>query len=111
MMWTIPTTVLALMGIVYFAGNTYNYKNQYHKIREWVRLIMLRSTQFFSGAVAIVGYKYSLFFGGDANQAVNLIPVVIAFSLPLIFGILLVSGRASLNGELDVSRVMKGDFS
>ena len=65
----------------------------------------------FAGAAAIVGYKYSLFFGGDANQAVNLIPVVIAFSLPLIFGILLVSGRASLNGELDVSRVMKGDFS
>lgn len=82
MMWTIPTTILALMGIVYFVG-----------------------------AAAIVGYKYSLFFGGDANQAVNLIPVVIAFSLPLIFGILLVSGRASLNVELDVSRVMKGDFS
>ena len=26
-----------------------------------------------SGALAIVGYKYSLFFNGDANQAVNLI--------------------------------------
>ena len=26
MMWTIPTTVLALMGIVYFVGKTYNYK-------------------------------------------------------------------------------------
>ena len=80
-------------------------------LKKWIRLLILRSSQFFSGAVAIIGYKYSLFFGGDANQAVNLIPVVIAFSLPLIFGVLLVSGRASLNGELDVSRVMKGDFS
>lgn len=82
MMWTIPTTILALMGIVYFVG-----------------------------ALAIVSYKYSLVFNGDPNQAVNLIPVIIAFSLPLIVGIVLVSGRASLNGKLDVSRVMKGDFS
>ena len=66
---------------------------------------------FLSGALAIVSYKYSLFFNGDSNQAVNLIPIIIAFSLPLIFGIILVSGRASLNGQLDVSRVMKGDFS
>ena len=27
MMWTIPTTILALMGIVYFVGMTYNYKS------------------------------------------------------------------------------------
>ena len=58
-----------------------------------------------------MSYKYSLFFNGDPNQSVNLIPIVIAFSLPLIVGLVLVSGRASLNGQLDVSRVMKGDFT
>jgi hypothetical protein len=70
----------------------------------------LRSKSISSGALVIVSYKYSLFFNGDPNQAVNLIPVAIAFSLPLIIGIVLVSGRASLNGQLDVGRVMKGDF-
>jgi len=81
MMWTIPTTILALMGIVYFVG-----------------------------ALVIVSYKYSLFFNGNPNQAVNLIPIIVAFSIPLILGLVLVAGRASLNGQLDVSRIFKGDI-
>ena len=65
---------------------------------------------FILGALVIVSYKYSLFFNGDPNQAVNLIPIVVAFSIPLILGLVLVAGRASLNGQLDVSRIMKGDI-
>ena len=71
----------------------------------------LNSTFLFLGALAIVSYKYSLFFNGDPNQAVNLIPIVIAFSIPLILGIVLVAGRASLNGQLDVGRALKGDLT
>ena len=57
-----------------------------------------------------MSYKYTLFFSGDSNQAVNLIPIVIAFSIPVILAVVLVTGRASANGELDVRRIMKGDF-
>ena len=62
------------------------------------------------GALVIVSYKYSLFFNGNPNQAVNLIPIIVAFSIPLILGLVLVAGRASLNGQLDVSRIFKGDI-
>lgn len=78
MMWTIPTTILALLGIVYFVG-----------------------------AMAIVGYKYML--DGTANPA-NLISVVIVFTIPLILGFFIVGSRSTINGELQMNRIMRGDL-
>ena len=82
MMWTVPTTLLALMGVVYMVG-----------------------------AVAIVGYKYLLFFSqGDSNQAINLLPVIAVVIVPLIIAFFIVTTRSSLSGELNVNRLMRGEL-
>jgi len=78
MMWTIPTTILALLGSVYFVG-----------------------------ALAILSYKYML--DGTSNPA-NLISVVIVFTIPLLLGFLVVGSRSAINGELQMSRIMRGDI-
>ena len=38
MMWTIPTTILALMGVVYFAGKLYLYRS--HVFRLYLKKVI-----------------------------------------------------------------------
>ena len=57
--------------------------------------------------MAIVGYKYML--DGTANPA-NLISVVIVFTIPLILGFFIVGSRSTINGELQMNRIMRGDL-
>jgi len=82
LMWTVPTTVFALLGVFY----TFS-------------------------AIAIVAYKYLTFvLANDANQAISLIPIFLVFLVPLILAIFIVTTRASVKGELNVSRFIKGDL-
>lgn len=61
--------------------------------------------------MAIVGFKYASAVGAtDASQAISLLPIVAVFTVPLVAALIIVSTRASVNGKLDVSRVLKGDF-
>jgi len=81
MMWTIPTTILAVLGLFYTVA-----------------------------AVGIVGYKYSLFIAqGDDNQAISLLPILAVFTVPLVIGLVIVTARSSATGKLDISRLMEGD--
>jgi len=83
MIWTVPTSLLAAAGLFYTLA-----------------------------AVAIVGYKYTMFISqGDANQAINLIPIAAVFLVPLVIGLVIVTARSSATGELDISRLMSGDVS
>ena len=61
----------------------------------------------FPGALAILSYKYML--DGTSNPA-NLISVVIVFTIPLLLGFLVVGSRSAINGELQMSRIMRGDI-
>ena len=46
---------------------------------------------------------------GTSNPA-NLISVVIVFTIPLLLGFLVVGSRSAINGELQMSRIMRGDI-
>ena len=61
-------------------------------------------------AIAVLGYKYTLFTAGSNNgQAVALIPVAILFLVPLVAAIAFVVTRSSIDGKISLSRLARGD--
>ena len=99
MMWTIPTTILALMGLVYFVG-TFSR----------LFLIKLQPAQFhgfFLGAITIIGYKSISDGGNDPNAFLG---AALVLSLPLLFGFAIVGSRSAINGDLAVNKIVRGDL-
>jgi len=78
MLWTVPTTLFAALGLFYFVS-----------------------------AAAIVGYQNTL--GGGVDLA-NLAPALVAFAAPAVLAFVAVAARSGLRGQLDVDKVMRGDF-
>ena len=62
---------------------------------------------FLLGAIAILGYQSLL---GDGTNASTIIPTIIAFAIPGILALLFVTGRSSVNGQLNLSRIVRGDM-
>jgi len=61
-------------------------------------------------AVAVLGYKYTLFTAGSSNgQAVALIPVAILFTIPLIAAAVFVTARSTMDGKISLTRLARGD--
>ena len=63
---------------------------------------------YFLGALAIVGYKYTL-QGGQADPG-TLITVGLVFLVPLLLGFIVVGSRSAVNGELAVNKIVRGDL-
>mgnify|MGYP001364775988 CR=1 FL=1 len=56
MMWTIPTTILALMGVVYFAGKLYFYGSHVFRFKALIFLVpYLGYTQSFLFLLVVEG--------------------------------------------------------
>ena len=78
---TMPVTILSILGVFYAVS-----------------------------AVAVLGYKYTLFTAGNTNgQAVALIPVAILFAIPLIAALVFVTARTSIDGKISLTRLARGD--
>ena len=60
----------------------------------------------FLGAIAIIGYKYTLQGNGDVA---GVIPVIAILMAPLVLGFIIVTSRSAINGQLQVNRLMRGD--
>lgn len=81
MMWTIPTTIFAILGLLYLGG-----------------------------AMLILTYKGLLFATGNTSDLVNVLPVAFSFGLPLVLGLVLVGMKTYAVGQVSVARVMRGDI-
>ena len=82
MLWTMPVTLFAILGAFYAAS---------------------------AGAVLL--YKYVLLSSGSSNgQAVALVPVVISFLVPAILATVFVLVQSSISGDINLSRLARGDF-
>lgn len=78
---TMPVTILSILGVFYAVS-----------------------------AIAVLGYKYTLFTAGSTNgQAVALIPVAILFAVPLVAAIVYVTARSSIDGKISLQRLARGD--
>ena len=61
-------------------------------------------------AVAVLGYKYILLTSGSSNgQAVAILPVVLLFTVPLVLVTLFLVARGTLDGQINLSRLARGD--
>ena len=63
--------------------------------------------QTFPGAIAILGYKAAVNNDGSGWQ---IIPVAIAFGIPIVIAFIIVTSRSALRGELNVNQLARGDF-
>ena len=82
MAWSLPLTVLAILGVFYAVS-----------------------------AVAVLGYKYVLLTSGSTNgQAVALLPVAISFAVPLALAAVFLVGMYVYNGQINLGRLARGDL-
>ena len=63
---------------------------------------------FFTGAITIIGYK-SVSDGSGADPS-TFLGAALVLSLPLLFGFAIVGSRSAINGELEVNKIVRGDF-
>ena len=63
---------------------------------------------FISGAITIIGYK-SVSDGSGADPS-TFLGAALVLSLPLLFGFAIVGSRSAINGELEVNKIVRGDF-
>jgi len=62
-------------------------------------------------AVAVLSYKYTLLATGNSNgAAVAILPVVFSFLVPLLVVTIYLVARASLDGQINLGQLARGDF-
>ena len=108
MLWTVPTTLLSILGLFYFVSKYLRKKwpqilDQGLEIlsKQSVCLRVIRN-HFTSGAIGIIGYQLAFSGGGS-----SLGPTIVALTIPAAIAVVFVLVRSSVRGDINVKRVLK----
>ena len=105
MLWTVPTTLLSILGLFYFVSKCLRKKwRQNLEILSNPSVSNMRviRNHFTSGAIGIIGYQLAFSGGGS-----SLGPTIVALTIPAAIAVVFVLVRSSVRGDINVKRVLK----
>ena len=109
MLWTVPTTLLSILGLFYFVSK-YLRKKWPQNLGQGIEILSKQSVSnmrvirnhFTSGAIGIIGYQLAFSGGGS-----SLGPTIVALTIPAAIAVVFVLVRSSVRGDINVKRVLK----